>query len=168
METIDQPGPLLEGRFEGRADFIQLVRDALGAASQAGWRELILSDASFYDWPLGERAVIDSLNAWARGGRQLTLLAKNYDEVVRRHPRFVAWRTTWGHIIQCRACPNADALDVPSILWSPDWVMQRLDPVRSVGIAGAEAGRRVATRELLREWIDNKSAPGFASTTLGL
>ncbi|MBK7718425.1 MAG: hypothetical protein IPJ36_05130 [Simplicispira sp.] len=49
METIDQPGPLLEGRFEGRTDFIQLVRDALGAASQAGWRELILSDASFYD-----------------------------------------------------------------------------------------------------------------------
>jgi hypothetical protein len=112
--------------------------------------------------------VIDSLNAWARGGRQLTLLAKNYDEVVRRHPRFVAWRTTWGHIIQCRACPNADALDVPSMIWSPDWVMQRLDTVRSVGIAGAEAGRRVATRELLREWIENKSAPGFASTTLGL
>jgi hypothetical protein len=83
METIGQPGPLLEGRFEGRADFIQLVRDALGVAAQAGWRELILSDASFYDWPLGERAVIDSLNAWARGGRQLTLLAKNYDEVVR-------------------------------------------------------------------------------------
>ena len=133
METIGQAGPLLEGRFEGRADFIQLVRDALGVAAQAGWRELILSDASFYDWPLGERAVIDSLNAWARGGRQLTLLAKNYDEVVRRHPRFVAWRTTWGHIIQCRACPNADALDVPAVSTGLVLAALRTDARKSAG-----------------------------------
>ncbi|MCB1977833.1 MAG: hypothetical protein M9919_11015 [Burkholderiaceae bacterium] len=168
MDTVDPPRPLLEGRFEGRNAFAELVRDALAAAAQAGWRELILSDATFFDWPLGERAVIESLNAWARGGRQLGLLAKSYDEVVRRHPRFVAWRATWGHIITCRACPNADALDLPSVIWSPEWVMQRLDPVRSVGVAGTEPGRRVATRELLREWMENKSVPGFASTTLGL
>ncbi|MGP1629625.1 MAG: hypothetical protein ACTS5V_06780 [Giesbergeria sp.] len=162
------PATLLEGRFEGRNDFAQWVRDALVHAGQAGWREIILSDASFADWPLGESAVIESLNVWARGGRKFTLLAKNYDEVVRRHPRFVRWRTTWDHIILCRASPNTDALDLPSMIWSPEWVLHRLDPVRSIGVAGTEPGRRVAAQELLREWIQTKSSPGFSATTLGL
>lgn len=170
MEPIEPQPPfaLLEGRFEGRNDFEQLVRDALVQAGQAGWREIILSDSSFSDWPLGERAVIESLNAWASSGRKLTMLAKNYDDVVRRHPRFVRWRTTWDHIIQCRASPNADALDLPSMIWSPEWVMHRLDPVRSNGVAGAEPGRRIAAQELLREWIQTKSSLGFPASTLGL
>jgi hypothetical protein len=54
------------------------------------------------------------------------------------------------------------------MLWSPAWVMHRLDPVRSVGVAGAEPGRRVAGYELLREWIQTKSSPGFSASTLGL
>lgn len=170
MELPDPAAPeaLLEGRFEGRNAFAQLVRDALAHAGQAGWREIILSDASFFDWPLGERAVIASLDAWARSGRKLTLLAKNYDEVVRRHARFVRWRATWDHIIECRVSPNADALDLPSMVWSPAWVMHRLDPVRCVGVAGTEPGRRVAAREVLREWLQAKSTPGFSASTLGL
>lgn len=170
MEHVepDTPRALLEGRFEGRHDFSDLVREALVQAGRAGWREMILSDANFADWPLGERAVIEALNAWARSGRKLTILAKNYDDVVRRHPRFVRWRTTWDHIIECRVSPNADALDMPSMLWSPEWVMHRLDPLRSVGVAGPEPARRVAAHELLREWLQTKSSPGFSATTLGL
>ncbi len=49
------------GRFEGREAFQKLVRDALACAAQEGWRELIVSDANFHDWPLGERAVVESL-----------------------------------------------------------------------------------------------------------
>jgi hypothetical protein len=65
-------GRCLKGRFEGREAFRQnVVRDALACAAREGWRELILSDADFHDWPLGERAVIDSLGAWARSGRSL-------------------------------------------------------------------------------------------------
>ena len=56
-------------RFEGREDFRQLVRDALETAAREGWRELILSDATFGDWPLGERVVVESLRAWSRSGR---------------------------------------------------------------------------------------------------
>lgn len=51
----------------------------------AGLDDIILSDANFHDWPLGERAVIESLQAWARTGRRMTLLACSYDDVVRRH-----------------------------------------------------------------------------------
>ena len=159
---------LLEGRFNGPTAFAELIRQAFAHAADAGCRELTLSDATFFDWPLGERAVIDSLNAWARPGRKFTMLAKNYDAVVRKHPRFVTWRTTWSHLVECRASARADELEIPSVLLGSDWVLHRLDPVRSVGVAGSEPERRVAAAEALREWLERKSSPAFAASTLGL
>ena len=156
------------GRFSGREAFQQLVRDALATAAREGWREIILSDADFHDWPLGERAVVESLQEWARGGRRLTFLACNYNEVIRRHARLVRWRTTWDHILTCRACPAADPLDIPSAIWSPQWVLHRLDPDRCAGVTGTEPSRRVLLQEVLGEWVRSKSAPGFPATTLGL
>lgn len=162
------PCDLPQGRFEGRVAFQQLVRDALATAAREGWREIILCDADFHDWPLGERAVAESLQDWARSGRRMTILAGRYDEIIRRHPRFVRWRGTWDHILTCRASATADPLSFPSMVWSPGWVLQRLDPVRCVGVSGAEPGRRVAMREVLSEWVRSKSSPGFPATTLGL
>lgn len=165
----DAPDPaLLQGRFSGREVFQQAVRDALATAAREGWSDIILSDANFHDWPLGERAVIESLQAWARTGRRMTLLACSYDDVVRRHARFVRWRGVWDHILTCRRCPGGDLLDIPSAIWSPGWVLQRLDSERCVGVAGSEPERRVLLRETLNEWLRNKSVPGFAATTLGL
>ncbi|MCZ2407700.1 MAG: hypothetical protein BGO74_12030 [Burkholderiales bacterium 68-12] len=164
----DAVPPLPQGRFHGREAFQQLVRDALATAAREGWRELVLSDADFHDWPLGERAVVESLQAWARSGRRMTLLARNYGEVQRRHARLVRWRTTWDHILTCRVAPGADPLDIPSAIWSPQWVLQRMDPERCVGVTGTEPERRVLLQELLAEWVRSKSAPGFPSTTLGL
>ncbi len=158
---------LPDGRFSGRAAFQQLVRDALARAAQEGWREIILSDANFADWPLGERAVAGALQDWSASGRRCTLLARQWDEVIRRHARFVSWRSTWSHIIEARACSSADPLEIPSAIWSPGWVMQRLDPERSNGYCGAEPERRLLLRENLAEWL-GKSSPAFAATTLGL
>lgn len=154
-------------RFEGRAAFQQLVRDALARAAQEGWNELILSEAGFEDWPLGERAVVESLHAWSSGRRRITLLARSYDAVVRNHARFVTWRRTWSHIVDARACPAADPLELPSAIWSPHWVMQRLDPVRCIGYAGSEPRRCTELNGLLQEWLA-RSSPAFAATTLGL
>lgn len=161
------PG-LPSGRFSGREAFTQLVREGLATAAREGWPEIVLSDANFHDWPLGELAVIESLQQWARGGRRFTMLACTYDEVIRRHARFVRWRGTWDHIITCRRSPEADPLDLPSALWSPAWVLHRIDPLRCVGVSGAEPERRVLLRESLNEWLRGKSSPGFPSTTLGL
>lgn len=161
------PAPLSAGRFVGREAFAVLLRDGLAQAASAGWNRLILCDAGFEDWPLNERSVIDDLNAWARSGRSCTILAAQYDGVVRHHPRFVAWRRTWGHIIDSRICRQIDAVNFPTVLWSPHWVMQRLDPVRSSGIAGAEPERIVQLREMLQELM-KVSSPGFPATTLGL
>ena len=159
--------PLPSRRFEGREEFRQLVRDALACAAREGWREIVLSDASFEDWPLGERAVAESLQAWSRGGRRMILLARRYDAVVRMHARFVQWRGMWSHVVTASACPAADPLDLPSALWSPAWVMERRDVERSNGWCGSEPERRVALRETLDEWLQ-KAAPAFQATTLGL
>ena len=154
-------------RFEGRNEFRQLVRDALATAARDGWREIILSDASFEDWPLGERAVAESLQDWSRTGRRMVLLARQYDHVLRQHARFVQWRVTWGHIITATACPGADPLDLPSAIWSPAWVLERRDILHSNGYCGSEPERRVALRESLAEWL-LKSTPAFPASTLGL
>ncbi|SFD38366.1 hypothetical protein [Paracidovorax konjaci] len=162
------PAPLPHGRFEGRSAFAAGVRAALACAAREGWQELVLCDFDFHDWPLGEREVEASLQAWAGRGRRLTLLAAGYDEVVRRHARFVQWRTTWDHIVQCRKAPVTDRLELPSVLWSDRWVLQRLDPQRCTGVAGSEPERRLLVREALDEWLLRRSAPAFPATTLGL
>ena len=158
---------LPDRRFEGREEFRQLVRDALATAAREGWREIVLSDASFEDWPLGERAVAESLQAWSNAGRRMVLLARRYDSVVRQHARFVQWRRTWAHIVTASACPAADPLELPSALWSPHWVMERRDIDRCIGYCGSEPDRRVTLREALEGWLQ-KSTPAFPATTLGL
>ena len=126
--------PLPSGRFSGRESFETLVRDALACAAREGWPQIILSDATFLDWPLRERAVEESLHAWAKAGRQMTILASRYDEVIRHHARFVSWRTTWGHLINSRVCRFRAPADFPSAIWSPGWALHRIDPVRSMGV----------------------------------
>ena len=158
---------LPEGRFEGIDAFAQLVRDALATAGREGWKEIILADATFEDWPLGERAVAESLQAWSASGRRMVLLAKRYDEVLRRHARFVSWRRTWSHIIDARACAAAGELELPSAIWSPHWVLERRELERSIGWCGSEPQRRLLLHEGLREWL-LRSSPSFPATTLGL
>jgi len=165
--AAQSPGPLPSGRFEGREEFRQLVRDALATAAREGWREIVLSDATFDQWPLGERAVAESLHAWSRAGRHCLLLAKHYNDVVRMHARFVQWRSAWSHIVTAVAVPSADALELPSAFWSPEWVMERRDLERSTGYCGSEPERRVQLRESLNEWLRN-GTPAFPATTLGL
>lgn len=155
------------GSFRGPAEFQQIVRSALAEAAREGWREIILSDPGFEDWPLGELAVAQSLSDWSRPGRKCILLARRWDEVVRRHARFVTWRRTWSHIIEARACPSADPLELPSAIWSPEWVMERRDVPNCQGLTGREPGRRLALQEKLREWL-SRSQPAFPSVTLGL
>lgn len=166
-ESAAVPVPLLEGRFSGRAEFAELVRQALAAAAAQGWREIILSDPDFEDWPLGERAVAQCLNDWSKNGRRLTMLARNYDAVLRQHARFVVWRRNWSHIVECRSSPQVPADSFPSVLWSSGWVLERLNVQRCMGVAGPEVTRRTAVKERLNERILN-SCPAFPATVLGL
>lgn len=161
------PVALPTGRFSGREAFAQCVRDALACAAREGWRDIILSDATFTDWPLHERVVVESLQAWARTGRRLLMLATRFDAVQRQQPRFVAWRQTWDHIIECRQCRSADPQDFPSAFWGPAWGMQRHDLVHSGFVCDTDAARRLVLRQTLDEWW-RRSSPGFPASTLGL
>lgn len=165
--TSPLPESLPSGRFSGRTEFQQLVRDALSCAAREGWPEIILSDATFGDWPLHERAVVESLQAWSASGRRMLILATQYDEVIRRHARFVAWRKTWGHLIDCRICRVAVPADFPSALWSRTWSMHRVNTLRSIGVCGYGRDNGVNIRAILDE-KNLESAPGFPSSTLGL
>ena len=159
--------PLPEGRFEGRLAFAGLVRQAIEAAAREGWSSLVLSDADFADWPLGERSVVEAFNAWAGRGRHVRLIAQEFGTLRQMHPRFVQWRVTWSHLVEAHALPSASAGEVPSAIWSPGWTLERLDPLRCVGVTSAEGARRLALRERLDGvWL--KGSPSFAATTLGL
>lgn len=171
MATNDLPKPpmqpLLDGAFSGPTEFAQLVRDAIATAAREDWSEMVWSDATFEDWPLREKVVVEDLQRWARTGRRLTLLANRFDSVIRYQPRFVNWRVQWDHIVECRICRHVEASEVPSALWSPGWSMRRLDAVRSTGMAGFEPQRRLVLKESLDECRRN-SGPGFPASTLGL
>jgi hypothetical protein len=164
-ETPFPPRPV--GRFLGRVAFQQMVRDALACAAREGWREIFVSDGNFEDWPLGERVVADSLQAWARNGRRFTMLAHNYDEVLRRHARFINWRVTWSHLVECRACRSVDPADMPSALYSPHWTVRRLDVLHCSGVSTEDAQSRIALRQTLdAAW--HKGIPALPASVLGL
>ena len=169
MNPTDPHPGLPQGPFIGRESFRAILRQALAEAAQDGWHELIVCDASFQDWPLGEREVVQALDTWARAGasQRFTMLAQRYDAVERLHPLFVGWRRQWAHKIECRGLRAADALAVPSVLWSPRWALQRLDVLRSSGVSGSQPDRVLRLRECLDSWME-RSSPAFASTTLGL
>ena len=160
-------GELPSGSFSGHESFRGHVRAGLWAAAEQGWSTLLLSDADFRHWPLGEREVVEALTRWVRGAQRFNMLARTYDEVPRLHPRFVEWRRLWSHKIDCRVCREADATALPSALWSPGWVLQRLDLLHSNGLCGDDPARRLLLREQIDGWLA-RGTPGFPAYTLGL
>ncbi len=161
------------GRFDGRVEFQDWIRQSLRVAALDGWREIILCDGDFRDWPIGERETTEALAEWAsasRSGkaRRCTVLCANFDQLRFQHPRFVQWRVRWEHLLDCRALSVRSAEDAPSVFWSEQWVLHRLDVQRCRGTGSFDAQQRVAQRENLREWITSRSRPGLPPTILGL
>jgi hypothetical protein len=128
---------------------------------------MVWSDASFEDWPLYEKTVVEGLNQWARKGRKLILLAHHFDAMRRVHPRFVEWRVRWDHLVESRVCKGVAASEFVSAMWTPTWAMRRLDLVRCTGVASTEPRMRLLLREELEE-RKRQSSPGFPASTLGL
>jgi hypothetical protein len=165
--TTDNTPPLPEGRIQGRRAFADLVRQALQAAAREHWPHLVLSDPDFGDWPLGERAVVEALSAWAGRGRRIQFLAQHFDVLRERHPRLVQWRVTWAHIVEAHACRSLQGGELPSAIWSPQWTLERVDITRSVMVASHRPERRSLLQERLQAcW--QQGSPSFPATTLGL
>jgi hypothetical protein len=151
-----------------RSEFHEALRSALVEAADAGSAEIWLCDATFADWPLSEREVIDSLTRWARSRHRLVLLAHSFDEMARRHGRWLEWRRQWSHVVECRTNGELEAADYPTICLVADLVSVRLvDPVHYRGTASHEAADGVRCREAI-DAVSQRSAEAVPVTTLGL
>lgn len=168
-DTLADGAPdLPAGPFIGRESFRQLLRQSFAAAAEGGWHELLISDPDFADWPLGEPAVVQALHDWAQKSTgRCIVLARSYDAVPRQHALFVRWRSQWQHKIECLEYPGEQTQEVPSLLWSPKWALQRVEAVRGWGISGAQTRRLQLLRSGMDEWLQ-RAVPGFPAVTLGL
>ena len=151
-----------------RGEFHEALRSAFADAAAQGCREIWLCDIDFADWPLNEPAVIGHLTQWARAHRKLTLVAQHFDEIPRRHARWMAWRRTWSHVVECRANVELEAGKMPSLLLAPGLVTVRLfDPLRYRGSASRSEADAVHARELI-DAVLQRSDEAFPVTSLGL
>ncbi len=161
--------PSLDAPIDGPVGFRAAVRRVLAEAAARGWRELRWCDADFAEWPLDDAAVLADLAAWLRPPRRLVLLASNYDQVARRHPRWTAWRRVWSHAVSCRqTADEVPAADVPTLLVASDACVLRLsDRLRCRGVVSTlptdVAGARIEFDALLQH-----SGEAFGPTTLGI
>jgi len=151
-----------------RLEFHDALREAFAEMAQVGCRMAWLSDEDFADWPLNERAVIELLTHWAQAHRKLIVIARGYDEIVRRHPRWVTWRRQWAHVVECRAFEDAEAGQIPTLLLASDVVAVRLmDPQRYRGALTREPSDLLRHREMI-DAVSQRSVESFAATVLGL
>ena len=151
-----------------RAEFLDAIRSSFALAAHEGAREIAIVDPDFAAWPLNDRSVIISLNAWVDARRSLTVFAYSFDEFARRQSRFVEWRRQWAHSVHCRNDPELEAEQVPTLLLAPDVTCVRLlDRVRHRGTVSNRPVDMTACRETLDALLQ-RSVEAFPVTTLGL
>jgi hypothetical protein len=159
-----EPGSLITTR----AEFQAALRSAFDDVARVGTHELWLCDENFADWPLGERAIVEQLTQWAASNRRLTLLARSFDEVARRHARWVEWRRNWSHIVSCRTNTELASGEFPTILLAVGAVSVRLiDNVHQRGRLSHEKADEVRCREQI-DAVLQRSDETFWATTTGL
>lgn len=158
-----------EGAFEGSAPFAEAIARVMRHADERGARVLRWCDEDYAAWPLGDPAFLDALTRWARGGaRELQMVGVAWEDLRRRHPRFVRWRQDFSHVITCLE-PSERREDPLPTLWldAADQVVRVFDRDHWRGRMGADRLDRQRAREAL-DAIAQRALPAFASTTLGL
>jgi hypothetical protein len=154
--------------IDSRNSFEDAVRGAFAEAALVGCREIVLVDDDFADWPINEREVIEDLTHWVQAHRRFTVVARSFDEIARRHARWVAWRRQFSHVVQCCTNHDLEAGQMPTILLAPGLLSVRLfDRVHYRGTASREAVDAVQWREAI-DAILQRSEEAFPATTLGL
>jgi hypothetical protein len=168
MNDLAQTSAPEDGVIDSRSGFHAALRGAFAAAASHGCREILLSDRDFADWPLGDPAVIDALSRWAFSHRRLTVIAAHFDELARRHMRFVQWRVSWAHVVDCRAAQPDDVEHLPVLWYAPGLMAVRLHDAQHYR---GRVYRTAADLARCREAIDaiaQRSFEAFPVTTLGL
>ncbi len=160
--------PTIRRPITTRTEFHEALRSAFAEAAIAGALEIWLCDASFTDWPLSDPGVVASLSAWAQSRRRLTVYARTFHEIARRHGRWTEWRRLWSHVVDCRSNGELEASEFPTICLVPEVVSLRLfDPAHYRGMASREPADSLACREAI-DVVSQRSTEAFPVTTLGL
>ncbi len=151
-----------------RSSFHDALRDGFAAAVRLGCRELWLCDADFSDWPLGERVVIEQLTQWATSQRRLTLIASEFDDLARRHARWVAWRRDWAHVVHCRTNTELERSQFPCVMLAPGAFSVALSsPVQHRGRVSDVPADLLRWKETI-DAVLQRSEESFPTTTTGL
>jgi hypothetical protein len=154
--------------IRSRSEFHAAVRGTLAEVATQGCREMLWSDVDFSDWPLSDPALIDTLTRWAASHRRLIVLATQFDDIVRRHARWVEWRRTWSHVVSCHANDELEPGQMPTLLLAPGVVCLRLvDAQRYRGSVSRDVADALRWRESF-DAVLQRSAPALPATTLGL
>jgi hypothetical protein len=153
-----------------RNEFDAALRAALADAIESRTRELWFVDPDFSEWPLGDRAVVDQLTNWAQSVPQprITLIAYSFAEMHRRHPRFVAWRRYWSHVVQARDVAELDASEVPTLMLAGDGLgVQLIDRMHWRGRWFRDETDWKTWREVIDALLQ-RSGDAFPATILGI
>jgi len=155
--------------IDSRAAFSAALRWGIEAAVARTSRRILLADPHFNEWPLDDAALLAHLAGWLRlPRRRLQLLARSYDALPRRCPRFCAWRRDWSHAIEPYVVPEDMAADVPTLLVADGGVSVHLvDDVHWRGRASVDPREARAWTERC-DVVLQRSDPGWAVQTLGL
>jgi hypothetical protein len=144
-----------------------MVRQVFALAARRGWQKIVICDPDYDAWPLGESQLVADLNAWSGRGRELVMLAHRYDRVQARQARYVAWRQTWSHIVNCGVVATIDRDATQTLIWTPEWAMQMQDAERFACI-GSENPRFRSELASKLAGFAQRGRPGFPVNVLGL
>lgn len=155
--------------IDSRSAFEAALRWGIDTAAAQGARRIVCVDADFADWALDDRGLLDALTRWLRQPqRRLVLLARSFEAVPRRWPRFTRWRRDWAHTIEAWQPPEELASGLPTLLAADSGVCVHLaDALHWRGRASLDSPRA----RLWCEQIDavlQRSELAFAVNTLGL
>ncbi|MCL4697193.1 MAG: hypothetical protein KJ023_09115, partial [Burkholderiaceae bacterium] len=170
-ENTDDPGRDAPA-IDSQAGFTAAILWGFERAMREGGRtrRIVCVDRDFAQWPLDTPALLDALTAWLKRGahRQLVLLAATYDEMPRRHPRFVGWRRHFAHVVSPYGAPEDAAATLPTLLLDDDGTLVRLiDPVHWRGRASADERSVLPWREQIDALLQRSEA-AFPVQSLGL
>lgn len=163
-----KPDDDVQVTIQSRSAFTQAAVELLLGLPDVKPRDLLIVDADFSPWPLGEAAVVDALTRWLRlPGRRLRLLGSRFDVLERDQSRFAAWRRTFAHAIECFAPSEVEPGDLPSLWLSDDVGLELLDRERYQARRSNERRWLVLQRERTDALLQ-RCEPAWPVTVLGL
>lgn len=136
-----------------RASFEAALRWGFDTAFAQGARRIVCADPDWEHWLLwNDASLLQPLAAWLRRPqRRLVLLARSYEALERRCPRFNTWRADWTHAIEAWQPPEELAPELPTVLVTEGGANDL-----SVQLIDAEhwRGRAALDARLSRRWCE--------------